>query len=250
MTFTSPGDSNLQPARHWRRWIVVVTAMGMCAALLGPAQARAKTQARRPAAATSYASVDECIISKVIDEPLCRTAFANARAEFDEKAPRFATRQACEGQFAQCAIMLPVQAAAVSRMAKTSSGVEYAPSMERVQIVPGKAGEKMAVPVTRASRIALHFDARSLTKPETEISAKRGEAARQSWQAALARANRPAATSYAGAVLPAGSISYADPQAGLATDNPASYPVSAQRWNQMKSAIDRINRGQKAPAAQ
>lgn len=54
--------------------------------ITAPATARPSAKVRH----ASYASVDECIITRQLDEAKCRTGFANARAEFAEKAPRFA----------------------------------------------------------------------------------------------------------------------------------------------------------------
>ena len=200
--------------------------------------------ASRPAAKgkhPSYASVDECIIVRQVEEPKCRTGFANARAEFEEKVPRFSSRQSCEASFAQCSVFLPPSG---TSSAKPGSGPEYIPLMDRIEIVPGKGGISMALPSARATRVPVRFSPRLMDRPDTEISAKRGEAARQSWQAALARTNRPPPAFYPGTQT-AGPVNFDDPEASGATGQPASYPVSAKRWGQIQSQVARIKRGTK-----
>ena len=199
-----------------------------------PAPARPAAKIRH----ASYASVDECIITRQLEEAKCRTGFANARAEFEEKAPRFASRQACESSFAQCSVFLPPAGTA---LAKSGSGPEYFPLMDRIEIVPGKGGISMALPATRSRRLSVSFSPRPLDQPDTEISAKRGEAARQAWQASLARSNRPPPGSYPGTQT-AGPDNFNDPEASKATGQPASYPVSPKRWNQIQSQVERIKR--------
>ena len=46
-----------------------------------------------------YASAQQCESDHKISAEFCANAEANARAEFDEKAPRFASREACEQAF-------------------------------------------------------------------------------------------------------------------------------------------------------
>lgn len=113
--------------------------------------------------------------------------------------------------------------------------------MDRIEIVPGKGGISMALPATRSRRLSVSFSSRPLDKPDTEISVKRGEAARQAWQASLARSNRPPPGSYPGTQT-AGPVNFNDPEASKATDQPASYPVSPKRWNQIQSQVERIKR--------
>ena len=196
-----------------------------------------------------YASVEECIFSRLINEDTCRNGFANARAEFQEKAPRFSSRSLCESTFSQCSVFIPAQPLSPAALGKPLPGPEFLPLMERVAFLSGKDGTRQALPSTRANRLPVNFSPRATDKPDIEISAKRGEASRQGWQAALARANRPAPAAYAGGALPAGAVSFADPEAANALDQPASFPVSSKRWSQMQADIERIKRVQQGNAA-
>lgn len=220
-----------------------------CVALAAVQAGEASALSSRPGKALPkhsavYASVDECIISRLIDEDRCRTGFANARAEFEEKAPRFSSRPACEASFPQCSVFLPAQPRAAGAMSKPLPGVEFVPLMDRVEFLSGKDGAKLALPSARANRQPVRFSPRATDKPDAGISARRGEGARQGWQAALARASRPAASAYAGGTVPPGAVSFADPEAANALDQPASFPVSSKRWGQMQADIERIKRAQ------
>ena len=220
---------------------ILLALVGTCpASAMSGKAGKAPTAARNPA----YASVDECIILKKLEEPLCRTAFANARAEFEEKTPRFPDRQSCESAFAQCAVFVSVQPNSPASLAKRGV-LEFAPSLERVEILTGKGGALSALPVTRASKVPLNFTPRPIDTPDVEISWKRGDTARQNWQAALAKANRPPLQpGYAGGTNVGGPISFADPEAGNATDQPRTFPVSPKRWSQIQGEVARLKRTQ------
>ena len=47
----------------------------------------------------SFGAERSCVASGQLSGELCANAAANAQAEFDEKAPRFPTREACERAF-------------------------------------------------------------------------------------------------------------------------------------------------------
>ena len=222
--------------------VVALTASAFVSAGAGFSFAQARPRATLSSKPQSYASVDECIISRHIGELPCRTGFANAKAEFEEKVPRFASRQACEAAFNQCSLFFSSQPLSPADQARRGQGPEFTAIMEKFIIVPGKTGRLMVLPSARSSRIRPAFVARPLETADLEISAKRGEAARQTWQAAWLRSTRAPAASYAASGSGAVSVDLTDPQAANATDQPASYPVSARRWNQMQSDIARIKK--------
>ena len=57
----------------------------------------ARAQAQR--GSFVYASAEQCASDRKISQEFCANAAANAAAEFDEKAPRFPAREACERVF-------------------------------------------------------------------------------------------------------------------------------------------------------
>ena len=236
------------PSHPFFRLLVAVSAGAL---VIATGQVEARSNRALPNAGTqknaTYASVDECIIVKAFGETLCRNGFANARAEFEEKAPRFSTRQPCESAFAQCSVFVSSQPNSPASLAKRGI-LEFAPTLERVEFIKGKIDAGTVKPVTRANKVPFNFTPRTLEKADIEISAKRGEVARQSWQTVLARANQSPPKNYTGAADSAGAISFDDPQAGVATDQPASVPVSAKRWSQIQSQIERIKHSPPGPA--
>lgn len=47
----------------------------------------------------AYVSLDACKLADDIPDADCETAYANARADSEKSAPRYATREECEGQW-------------------------------------------------------------------------------------------------------------------------------------------------------
>ena len=72
---------------------LILSVVGFCWIAGGGAHA----EARR--GAYTYSSAQQCIADSKMASEICVNAEANARAEFDEKAPRFPSRDACERMF-------------------------------------------------------------------------------------------------------------------------------------------------------
>lgn len=64
-----------------------------------PAVAAAKSALSR---LMSYGGEPECLAAHQLPAPLCRSAFANARAEFEAKTPAFPSEAACAKAFGRC----------------------------------------------------------------------------------------------------------------------------------------------------
>ncbi len=82
----------------WRARILRRTRTGFCLLALLPAFEMALADSS-PHGVFNYADEHACVSAGKLDAVLCATAAANAAAEFDEKAPRFNSRAACEGAF-------------------------------------------------------------------------------------------------------------------------------------------------------
>lgn len=104
--------------------------------------------ARAQSRLMSYDSEAECSAARVLSAALCKTAFANARAEFEAKTPVFATKAECIKAFGGCAAWPP-------------GSRRFRPHWSGVEIVDTPR-EKSVTPVLDTSR-KLAFAPRPLT---------------------------------------------------------------------------------------
>ena len=211
-------------------------------------RAKAPVAASRSEAGVVYASIDECYISKLLNESECCRAFANANGEFLEKAPRFKDRRSCEMVFGSCSITITGRNTA--KGAAPGTGVEYVPQFGRVKILVISREQREALPVLTSGPAGAPFQPRSVFLNDAGVSPARALAAREAWRKALApppppkQAARPiwSAPGSGKTSKPAEDIT-AEPTGPVQT-----YPVSGNRWNDMKSRIRRHNEGAPAPS--
>jgi hypothetical protein len=158
-------------------------ALGVAACLLAAPQARAAaSQLPRPTFATPYL----CSQAGRYTPDQCKTAFANAQAEWDETAPRFPSREACMRYFKRCVIGKPAP----------GSRVSFLPGFDGVQIQAGPTGS-MVVPVFAASGIRPNARPRPIDVLKTERNPQRQRQAQAAWQAQV-NAFNAAPTAYQG----------------------------------------------------
>ena len=77
---------------------VALAPVALAAVLACPAMSRAAA----PSRFASYDSEAECVAAHTLAPALCRTAFANARAEYESKTPSFPTAALCARRFSAC----------------------------------------------------------------------------------------------------------------------------------------------------
>ncbi len=121
---------------------------------LASALALATEAAAGPAATTlHFYSAQACATSGRIAPDICAHAAANAAAEFEEKAPRFPTRAACERTLGgPCAISL-------------RGGVAFTPRQDGFRIVMRGAQDVTTTPLARG----LTFSSRTALRRSTSI---------------------------------------------------------------------------------
>lgn len=107
-----------------------------------------------------FISRQACAASGKFDAELCTRAEANATAEFEEKAPRFATRAACEQAYrlGACAISL--------RATGGRGGVSFTPRQQGFRIVARGQRDISTQPVAPG----LNFSSRSALRQATWIN--------------------------------------------------------------------------------
>lgn len=97
----------------------------------------------RAASGRLFASARQCEAAKALAPDACRTAFANAMAEFAAKAPRFRSRRACFQRFGPC-MPWPIG---------TRSFGEFRPQWIGITL----AADLTAMPAVAPGRIPLDF---------------------------------------------------------------------------------------------
>jgi hypothetical protein len=146
---------------------ILAAAVVLVGGVMPPAHA-ATSQLPRPTFSTPYL----CSQAGRYTPEQCKTAFANAQAEWDESSPRFPTRDACTRYFKRCVIGKPAP----------GSRISFMPGFDGVQIQAGPTGS-MVVPVLSASGIRPNARPRPIDGLHTERSPQRQKQAQAAWQA-------------------------------------------------------------------
>jgi len=125
------------------------------------------TGLRAEPAWTSYDSRAACEQADKLTSEQCGFAFRNARAEFDEKAPRYRGRQDCQRAHKQCSAQL-VGLAGFSDLAK--SAAIYVPSFKGVAVAAREGGGMQVLP--RAGGGAIRFKPRKVDSADERIDGR------------------------------------------------------------------------------
>lgn len=131
--------------------------------LVGPLDAAAQ------GAGPVYERRDECVGAGLLSPEQCEFAYRNARAEYEQKAPRYASRAACERNHRRCG------AQAVSTGGWESLGrgqTSYVPRFSGVRIL-GEGAARRVVPVLEGGgRVA--FTGRPVTELQDRVAGRAG----------------------------------------------------------------------------
>jgi hypothetical protein len=120
-------------------------------------------------AALSYRGIAECAEAGRLTAVQCSVAFRNARAEYDEKSPRYRARGDCERVHKTCVVQLAGFAgfSDVSRAAQV-----YAPGFRGVQLVTAKDGSLSVTPRLEAGDGKIRFKARSALNDDDKVDGR------------------------------------------------------------------------------
>lgn len=114
-----------------------------------------------------YERRDECIEAAVLTAEQCDFAYRNARAEFEQKVPRYASRDLCERAHKRCAAQI-VSTGGWDQLGR--GGTTYVPRFIGVRLT-GEGASRRAVPaVEGATRIA--FVGRPVTELQDKIAGR------------------------------------------------------------------------------
>ncbi len=145
----------------------------------------------------SYASEAECLESHTLSAAVCRSAFTNARQEYEAKTPSFPNQTLCKRRYASCMAWPP----------ELSAGRQttYRPEWDGVDIVDTPT-EQTVTPSPGSTGRSIRFAARPLAADPQRDLLIRGAAGSRAAPVSAARFARPsAATPYvqrAGSTVP------------------------------------------------
>ena len=103
-----------------------------------------------------------CRTAKALSDRECQTAYVNAKAEFDEKAPRFVSRAECERYFRRCMI---------GDIDSGGRRVAFIPQMRGFRSRTARAAGR---PGRRGRRRRRLFQPRAVGRPDASVSAAGG----------------------------------------------------------------------------
>ncbi|UZF94222.1 DUF1190 domain-containing protein [Bosea sp. NBC_00550] len=117
----------------------------------------------------TYVRRDECIAAGLLTAEQCEFAYRNARAEFEQRAPRYASRAACERSHKRCGAQI-VSAGGWESFGK--GGATYVPRFVGVRVT-GEGAARRTLPVVEGgTKVA--FVGRPVTELLDKVSGRQG----------------------------------------------------------------------------
>ena len=118
----------------------------------------------------TYVRRDECIEGGKLSAEQCEFAYRNARAEFEQKAPRYASRALCERAHKRCAAQVTTTGG-WDALARGGGGATYVPRFVGIRVSgEGAAGKTLPI-VDGAARIA--FSPRQVAALDDKVAGRR-----------------------------------------------------------------------------
>jgi hypothetical protein len=168
---------------------LVTIGVGLVA---GAACAQAQAPQPQPAPLV-YQTQASCMRAHTLSPSDCANAFSNAKAELEEKAPRFTRRAECEKYFKRCQITNLLG----------GRKVELGPTLKGVEISPPLAGARTVLPLLEAGAEDLPLVPRLVSTPDTKVAPDRRAQALEAWKQTIEARNQAAfPTPGADATLP------------------------------------------------
>lgn len=140
-----------------------VATLAPVLSLAGPADLAAQS----PGAV--YVRRDECVTAGRLSAEQCEFAYRNARAEFLQKAPRYASRAACERNHKRCGAQM-IATGGWESFGK--GGATYVPRFVGIRVT-GEGTAARALPVVEG-RIAVAFAGRPVSELQDKVAGQQG----------------------------------------------------------------------------
>jgi Protein of unknown function (DUF1190) len=128
-----------------------------------------------------YFDARACLSAGIYTDSECDTAYRNAHAEFDERAPRFGDRNNCERYFHKCMI---------GDIQNGGRSASFIPTWRGFSIQNGP--QRRVFPVTDDGEAATLFSGRRIDRLDTTVDRTRQSEAQSAWQSIISPP--PAAT--------------------------------------------------------
>lgn len=125
-----------------------------------------------------YSDEKSCLSGGRISAPICANAAANARAEFDEKAPRYPTREACDRVFPRDRCSVGFSGA--DGWAGKRSAIYFSPRMFGFRINVLSEREAYVTPMITGPGIS--FSRRTAMRRDTGVDFAVARQARRNWR--------------------------------------------------------------------
>lgn len=140
-----------------------VATLAPALSLTGPSDLAAQSQA------ALYVRRDECVEAGKLTAEQCEFAYRNARAEFEQAAPRYGSRAACERNHKRCGAQM-ISAGGWESFGK--GGASYVPRFIGVRVT-GEGAARRAVPVVEGTA-KVAFAGRPVTELQDKVAGRRG----------------------------------------------------------------------------
>lgn len=141
----------------------VATMLASAVWLAVPSAAKAQASGR------VYERRDECVQAGILTAAQCEFAYRNARAEFEQKVPRYASRALCERSHRRCGAQM-VSSGGWEGFGR--GGATYVPRFSGVRVV-GSGASLRALPVVEGkARIA--FAPRPISELQDKVAGRSG----------------------------------------------------------------------------
>ncbi|HTO78266.1 MAG TPA: DUF1190 domain-containing protein [Methylocystis sp.] len=142
---------------------IILGAVAVAIPILCPLWTEARAQALRASGGAVFLNAAACVSRGGRNPQLCGYAEKNAAAEFEEKAPRFATRAECESALRRpCAIGFSHSDA----WSKRQHGLYFSPRQDGFRIIEASGRDPTVTPVSGS----LAFQPRPTTRLDVSIS--------------------------------------------------------------------------------
>ena len=122
------------------------------------------------AAGQTYVRRDECIEAGKLSAEQCENAYRNARAEFEQKAPRYASRSACERAHKRCGAQISTTGG-WDALARGRGGQSYVPRFVGIRVT-GEGASGKTLPIIEGSA-KVTFAARQVAALDDKVAARR-----------------------------------------------------------------------------
>ena len=118
----------------------------------------------------TYVRRDECIEAGKLSAEQCEFAYRNARAEFEQKAPRYASRALCERAHKRCGAQVSTTGG-WDALARGGGGATYVPRFAGIR-VSGEGAAGKALPIVEGSA-KIAFTARQVAALDDKVAGRR-----------------------------------------------------------------------------